>query len=117
MKVRSKQLRKACIGVVLTFVFVNGWRTYNELVDMAHFLHGAHGKLLVEMQRKQVVVSSCRNAVLMYATMENDLNDRMIELHRLTKIHGPKAQIVESEGFEIIRVVRELDLLMENIRI
>ena len=81
---------------------------------MEHFLQVAHGRLLVEMQRKQVVLSGCRNAVAMYATMEEKIQDRLITLHRLTKTHGPRAQIVKSEGLEIIKLIRELDLLIEK---
>lgn len=102
------------VAVVLIGLFLFGWRTYNELVDMEHFLHVAHGRLLVEMQRKQVVLSRCRNAVAMYATMEEKIQDRLIALHGLTKTHGPRAQIVMSEGLEIIKLVRELDLLIEK---
>ena len=102
------------IGVLLDRVFLYGLRTYNELVDMEHFLEVAQGRLLIEMQRRQVVVSGCRNAVAMYANMEGKLQDRLIELHRLTKTHGPRAQIVKDEALEIMKLVRELDLLIEK---
>jgi len=81
---------------------------------MEHFLEVAHGRLLVEMQRRQVVVSGCENAVAMYASMEGKLQDRLIELHRLTKTHGPRAQIVKNESLEIVKLFRELDLLIEK---
>ena len=104
----------AVIGFHLVGFFIYGLRTYNELVDMEHFLEVAHGRLLVEMQRRQVVVSGCENAVAMYASMEGKLQDRLIELHRLTKTHGSRAQIVKGEALEIMKLVRELDLLIEK---
>lgn len=81
---------------------------------MEHFLEVAQGRLLVEMQRRQVVVSGCENAVVMYASMEGKIQDRLIELHRLTKTHGPRAQIVKNESLEIVKLFRELDLLIEK---
>jgi LemA protein len=111
----GKTAALAAIGVCLVAVILFGClRTYNELVDMHHFLEVAQGRLLVEMQRRQVVVSGCRNAVEMYANMEGALQDRLIELHRLTKTHGPRAQIVKGEVLEIRKLVRELDLLIEK---
>ena len=104
----------ALVAVVLTGFFLYGWRTYNALVDMEHFLQVAHGRLLVEMQRREVILSGCRNAVAMYATMEEKIQHRLIELHRLTKTHGPRAQIVQSQELEIIKLLRELDLLIEQ---
>ncbi|HLA28008.1 MAG TPA: LemA family protein [Syntrophales bacterium] len=101
-------------AVVLIAFFVFGLRTYNELVDMKHFVQVAHGRLLVEMQRKQVVLSRCRNVVAMYATLEEKIQDRLIALHKLTKTHGTETQIVKSEGLHIIRLIRELDLLIEK---
>ena len=95
-------------------IFFAGFYVYNELRNVEHFLQVAHGRLLVEMQRKQVVLSGCGNAVAMYAAMEEKIQDRLIALHRLTQTHGPRAPIVESEGLEIIKLVRELDLLIEK---
>mgnify|MGYP001190304471 CR=1 FL=1 len=100
------------MGLIMFFLF--GVHTYNKLSDTEHFLNVAHGRLLVEMQRKQVLLSRCRNAVAMYATMEEKIQDRLITLHRLTKTHGPRVQIVQSEGLEIMKLVRELDLLIEK---
>jgi len=110
----GKVVTVAFMGFYLVTFLIYGWRTYNELVDMEHFLEVAHGRLLVEMQRRQVVVSGCENAVAMYANMEGKLQDRLIELHRLTKTHGPRAPIVKGEASEIMKLVRELDLLIEK---
>jgi LemA protein len=101
-------------AVVLTGFLLFGWRTYHELVDMEHFLHVAHGRLMVEMKRKQEILSGCRNAVAMYVAMEEKIQHRLIELHRLTRTHGPRAPIVRSEGLEMMNLVRELDLLIER---
>jgi len=111
---RKRMYAGKVAAVVLIGFFIFGLRTYNELVDMEHFVHVAHGRLLVEMQRKQVVLSRCRNAVAMYAAMEEKIQDRLITLHKLTKTHGPRAQIVKNEGLEIIKLVRKLDLLIEK---
>jgi len=100
------------MGLIMIFLF--GVHTYNKFVDSEHFLNIGHGRLLVEMQRKEVLLSRCRNAVAMYTTMEEKIQERLIALHRLTKTHGPRAQIVESEGLEIMKLVRELDLLIEK---
>jgi LemA protein len=100
------------MGLIMIFLF--GVHTYNKLSDTEHFLNVAHGRLLVEMQRHQVLLSRCQNAVAMYATMEEKIQDRLIALHRLTKTRGPRAKIVESEGLEIMKLVRELDLLIEK---
>jgi LemA protein len=110
----GKVVAVAVIGFHLVGFFLYGLRTYNELVDMEHFLEVAHGRLLVEMQRRQDVVSSCENAVKLYANMEGKLQDRLIELHRLTKAHGSRAQIVMGEALEIMKLARELDLLIEK---
>jgi len=74
----------------------------------------AHGRLLAEMQRRQVVLSTCRSAVAAYATTEERIQDRLITLHRLTRMHGPRAEIVKSEGLEIMKLIRELDLVIEK---
>jgi LemA protein len=100
--------------VVLMCLFLLGYRTYNELIDMEHFLDVAHGRLLVEMERKEMLLSECRSAVAMYATMEETIQERLIRLHGLTKAHGKQAQIVKDERLEITKVIRELDLLIEK---
>jgi LemA protein len=100
------------IGLACVFFF--GLHIYNELIDIEHFLQVAHGRLLVEMQRKQVVLSGCGNAVAMYATMEEKIQDRLIALHQLTQTHGPRAQSVKSGELELIQLIRELDLLIEK---
>ena len=103
--------------VIVLYVIVGLWYdrvTYNELIDTEHFLEVAHGRLLIEMHRRQVVVAGCRNAVNLYEKMEVDLHSRLIELHRLTKTHGPNARSVKSEEMEILQLVRELDLLVEK---
>lgn len=105
---------KSLVLIGMAWIFFIGWHLYNELIDIEHFLQVAHGRLLVEMQRQQVVLSGCGNAVAMYATMEEKIQDRLIALHSLTQTHGPRAQIVESEGLELIKLVRELDLLIEK---
>lgn len=98
----------------LAGIFFFGLHIYNELIDIEHFLQVAHGRLLVEMQRKQVVLSGCGNAVAMYATMEEKIQDRLIALHQLTQTHGPRAQIVKSGELELIQLIRELNLLIEK---
>lgn len=110
----EKVVTVAFIGFYLISSFIYGLRTYNELVDMEHFLEVAHGRLLVEMQRRADVVSGCRSAVALYANKEGKLQDRLIELHRLTKTHGTRAQIVKGESMEIMKLVSELDLLIEK---
>ena len=107
-------IRIVVIGVYVIIGLLYGRTTYNELVDTEHFLEVAHGRLLVEMQRKQVVLSGCRKAVALYATMEGNLQNRLIELHKLTKTHGRQAQSVKTEEMEILKLVRELDLLIEK---
>ena len=66
------------------------------------------------MERKQVLLSRVRNAVAMYEDMEEKIQDHLITLHRLTKAHGPGAKIIEREELEIIKLIRELDLLIEK---
>ena len=110
----KKVVTVAFIGFYLITFCIYGVRTYNELLDMEHFLEVAHGRLLVEMQRRAVVISGCENAVAMYANMEGKLQERLIELHRLTKTHGPQAQVVKGEALEIMKLIRELDLLIEK---
>ena len=100
------------MGMIMIFLF--GVHTYNKFVDSEHFLNVGHGRLLVEMQRQQVVLSGCGNAVALYAIMEEKIQDRLIALHSLTQTHGPRAQIVKSEGLELIKLVSELDLLIEK---
>ena len=107
-------LAKSLVIIGLIWLFFFGWHVYNELVDMEHFLQVAHGRLQVAMQRKETVLSQCRNAVVSYAAMEEKIQDRLIMLHQLTKTHGPKAQIVKDERLGIIDLIRELDLLIEK---
>ena len=114
LKYSGKVVVITLLGSSLLGSFLYGLVTYNELIDMEHFLQVAHGRLLVEMQRRQVVLSTCRNAVAMYAAMEEKIQDRLIRLHGLTKTHGPRAQIVKSERLEIMKLIRELDLLIEK---
>lgn len=110
----GKVVTVAVIGVYSIIFSLYGLRTYNELVDTEHFLEVAHGRLLVEMQRRQVVITECQNAVSMYASIEGKLQDRLIALHRLTKTQGPRSQIVKAEALEIKKLIRELDLLIEK---
>ena len=105
---------KSLVLIGMAWFFFFGLHIYNELTDIEHFLQVAHGRLLVEMQRKEVVLAGCGNAVAMYATMEEKIQDRLIALHSLTQMHGPRGQIVESEGLELMKLVRELDLLIEK---
>jgi hypothetical protein len=107
-------LARSLVVIGLIWIFFFGWHVYNELIDMEHFLQVAHGRLLVEMQRKEDVLSQCRKAVVRYAAMEEKIQDRLIVLHQLTKTHGPGAQIVKDEKWEIINLIRELDLLIER---
>jgi LemA protein len=114
-RISIKTAALAAIGVCLgAVVFFSCLRTYNELVDMEHFLEVAQGRLLVEMQRRQVVVAGCRDAVDAYANMEGQLQDRLIELHRMTKTHGSRSEVVKGEVVAIRRLIRELDLLIEK---
>jgi LemA protein len=102
----------ALIGLIAFFFF--SWRAYNKLVDEEHFVHVSHARLLVEMERREDVVASCRSAVFLYTAMEEKLQERLITLHRLTKTHGPGARIVKDEGLEIIKLIQGLDLLVEK---
>jgi LemA protein len=110
----GKVITVAVVAFSLISFFFFSMRTYNELVDMEHFLEVAQGRLLVEMQRRQVVVTGCRNAVALYTDMEGRLQDHLIALHRLTKTHGPRAQAVKDEQLEIAKLIREIDLLIEK---
>lgn len=107
-------LARVLVLIGLVWILVFSWHTYNELIDMEHFLHVAHGRLLVEMQRKEDVLSRCRQAVIQYTDLEGKIQDRLIVLHQLTKTHGPKAQIVKEERLDIINLIRQLDLLIEK---
>jgi len=107
-------LGRVSVLIVLVWVLIFGWSTYNELIDMEHFLDVAHGRLLVEMQRKEDVLSQCRQAVALYTNLEGKIQDRLIILHQLTKTHGPGAQIVKKEGLDVIDLIQQLDLLIER---
>jgi LemA protein len=100
--------------ISLTALFFLGWQAYNKLIDEEHFVHVAHGRLLVELQRRQDVVARCQSAVFLYADMEKKLLERLITLHRLTKTHGRRAPIVQREGLEIMKLIQGLDLLIEK---
>ncbi|MBI4766572.1 MAG: LemA family protein [Deltaproteobacteria bacterium] len=102
----------ALIGLIAVFFF--GWRVYNKLIDEEHFVHVAHGRLLVEMQRREDVVARCQSAVSLYTAMEEKLQKRLIALHRLTKTHGRQAPLVKQEGLEILKLIQALDLLIEK---
>ena len=81
---------------------------------MEHFLHVAHGRLLVEMQRKEDVLSRCRKAVAMYATLEEKIQDRLIVLHQTDQDPWSAGADGKDESLEIINLIRELDLLIEK---
>ena len=100
------------IGLIVVFFF--GWRVYNKMIDEEHFVHVSHGRLLVEMQRREDVLASCRKAVFLYTAMEEKLQERLITLHRLTKTHGRQAPLVKQEGLEILKLIQGLDLLIEK---
>jgi LemA protein len=107
-------LVQGLVLIALVAFFFFGWRAYNKLIDTEHFVEVAHGRLLVEMQRKQDVLARCQSAVSRYAAMEEDLQERLIALHRLTKTPGRRAPIVQQEGLEIMKLVQGLDLLIEK---
>jgi LemA protein len=108
------QFLKGLALISLIAVFVLGWQAYNKLVDEEHFVHVSHARLLVEMERREDVLASCRSAVFLYTAMEEKLQERLITLHRLTKTHGPQAPTVQREGLEIMKLIQGLDLLMEK---
>ena len=111
---RERYFGTVFAGVVVLLCLLFGYRIYNELTDMEHFLQVAHGRLLVEMQRQQIVLSRCRDAVGRYVAMEGKIQDHLITLHRLTKTHGKQAKIVENERLEIMKLIEEIDLLIEK---
>jgi LemA protein len=84
------------------------------MVDEEHFVHVSHARLLVEMERREDVVANCRKAVFLYTAMEEKLQERLINLHRLTKTHGRQSPMVQNEGLEIIKLIEGLDLLIEK---
>jgi LemA protein len=106
------------IGVLVALHLIGfmvfAWSTHNRLVDEEHFLDVAHGRLLLEMQRKRDLLASCRNIVATYAAMEERIQDHLITLHGLTKTHGSQAQIVKNEEQEVLKLINELDLLVEK---
>ena len=90
-----------------------GWRTHSELIDREHFFEVAHGRLLLQMQRKHDLLANSRNVVARYATIEEQIQDHLIVLNGLTKTHGLSADTIKSEGIELRDLVRELDALIE----
>lgn len=102
----------ALLGLIALFVF--GWRAYNKMVDEEHFVHVSHARLLVEMERREDVVSRCQSAVFLYTALEEKLQERLITLHRLTKTHGRQAPMVKQEALEIMKLIQGLDLLIEK---
>ena len=102
------------LGALPTAVLLIGFHYYNELIDMEHFLEVSHGRMLVEMKRRQVVLPECAKAAAMYATMEGQIQDHLIRLHELTKTHGQQAQMVKDESLTIVKLISELDLLIEK---
>lgn len=108
------QLLKGLALISLIGVLFFGWRVYNKMIDEEHFVHVSHARLLVEMQRREDVVASCRKAVSLYTAMEGKLQERLITLHRLTKTHGRQAPMVKQEALEILKLIQGLDLLIEK---
>jgi LemA protein len=107
--------RKALVvgAVVLSGCLLYGWRTHRELVDAEHFLDVAHGRLLVQIQRRHDLLGTCRTVVARYAATEEQIQEHLITLQGLTKVHGPQAPQVQREGMELLALVEEVDLLIE----
>jgi LemA protein len=103
----------AAVAVIALGCFLFCWRTYSELVDREHFLDVAHGRLLLQMQRKHDLLTSSRNVVARYAAIEGQIQDHLIALHGLTKTPGPSPEMIRSEGLALVDLIRELDALIE----
>ena len=116
MAMNRRMYSRLTVTVVAVISIVCGlfcWRTYSELVDREHFFDVAHGRLLLQLQRKHDLLASSRNVVAKYAGIEEQIQDHLITLNGLTKTHGPRADMVRSEGIELADLVRQLDVLIE----
>ncbi|MEI6666932.1 MAG: LemA family protein [Acidobacteriota bacterium] len=105
----------AAVGAVVVIVCaVFGYRTHSALVDAEHFLDVAHGRLLLQVQRRHDLLGMSREVVARYASIEERIQAHVIALHGLTKTHGPRAEVVKSEGLVLVDLLTQLDLLIEK---
>ncbi len=86
---------------------------YNELRDEEHLLHIAHGKVEVEMQRRQDAVTKCRRAVERYREIEGRIHGRLITLGGLTRSHGNNTARSREKN-EVLELMRELEMVKEH---
>lgn len=67
--------------IVLSAEYVAAKLIYNRLVDEAHILHIAHGRLETEKQRRHDIITRTTSAVNKYVEMEDSVFTRLTELN------------------------------------
>jgi LemA protein len=89
---------------------------YNTLVDEEHIYHIAHGKLLVQMQKREVLNKQASDVVRSYVATEKMLYDRTIVLHGLLRVGAIKVDAmkeIKSTQDEISGLLAKLSALRE----
>ncbi len=113
MKLKTQHKKYLAI-IVATFCihYFIGKIIYNKLVDEAHFLHIAHGRVETEMQRRHDIVTRTASAVNGYMETEGRLIDHLAELNGLIE-SGSDGIRQGNLKAEIIILLNRLTLLVE----
>ncbi len=99
--------------VLLSVLFLVERLTYNHLVDEAHFLHIAHGRLEAEQQRRHDIVKGIVGAVHEYVEVEGMVFDELVTLNGMIESGVGEAELNGAKG-EIVMLLNKLTFLVEN---
>lgn len=86
---------------------------YDTLIDEQHRLHVAHGRMLVEQQRRMDLVTRCWDAVDRYQGLEQKIQQRLVTLNGMIKTGADKARISDARS-DLTQLIAELDMLKES---
>jgi LemA protein len=89
---------------------------YNALVDERHVYHIAHGKLLLQMQKRDVLNRQAADVVRKYVAVEKMLYDRTIVLNGLLRVGAIRVDAMKEIGRtrdEIAGLMASLSALRE----
>lgn len=114
MKIPSKYKKFLIfLLIVLSAEYAAAKLIYNKLVDEAHILHIAYGRLETEEQRRYDIFKGTAAAVNKYVEMEGRVFDRLSKLNGLIE-DGAGKSLREEKTTEIVALLNGLTLLAED---
>lgn len=111
MNIRSIHPVIYALVIIIALMFMTSKLVYNKMIDEEHFLHISHGRLEVELQKKEALNSRALQAVQVYVEMEGELMHKLITLAREVKAGANASRIIAMRG-EIERLLSSIDLLV-----